>query len=296
MADRVDALFALDAACDVAVTGLSDEFAGSVGQLLRALQVRVNALVRQMQRERGRIVSTQVNLGIAQRAQQQLEDALVQAGYGEVVTQAYRHLPSLVQYTAWATAASHFSAFDVATLDAYRTLKVTELTRLFGEWAHQASAVVMKGVIGAQDEDELVGELQALLEETSAHARTLYDTSLSEFVQTCTALHSDGTPDEAFLYTGPIDGRLRPFCLDRVGRVFTRKAIDRMSNGQLDNTFITRGGYNCRHQWRRVSDVSDAKALADTRAFASPRIEADVVRAQEAFRAARRQRRMELAL
>lgn len=284
-ADPADALFALDARFGLALDGLDEDFARSLTVVLRALQVRVNELVRQLEREGGRIVSTQVNLGLAQRAKQQLEQALVDAGAERLVTEAYAALPSLVQFTDISRAAQAFSAFDLATLEAYRTLKTMEMTGLFTDSAERAYTVILKGVMGAQSERELVAELMDVFDETQAHAQTLYETGMSEFVQTCTALHADGTPDEAFVYSGPIDGRIRPFCLARVGRVFTREAIDAMNNGQLNNTFLTRGGYNCRHQFRRVSQYSDLKPLANTGQFANERLAGDVARVEAAQKA-----------
>lgn len=280
-----DALFALDARLDVALDDLASGFIDDLTAVLRALQLRINALVRQYQREGGRLVATQVNLGLALRAKAQLEAGLRMAGYDRAADAALARLPQLVAYTSITKAAQAFTAFDLATLDAFRTLKAAELGDLFGSWASKAATTILKGVLGAQDADVLVTELQDLLDETRAHAETLYNTATSEFVQTAEILHSDGTPGEAFLYSGPVDARIRPFCLERVGRVYTRKAIDQMDNGQLPNVLISTGGYNCRHLWRRVSEYSDLKALADTGDLASPQIASDVRRAQAAAKA-----------
>jgi hypothetical protein len=53
--------------------------------------------------------------------------------------------------------------------------------------------------------------------------------------------------------------------------VYSRAVIDKMRNGQLPNVFVTRGGFNCRHLWRPVTDPR-LIALADTGQFASPEI------------------------
>lgn len=92
-------------------------------------------------------------------------------------------------------------------------------------------------------------------------ARTLFETAIMDTAQIAVAAHS--TTSDVFLYSGPIDDRCRPFCMQRVGKVYSRANIDRMDNGQLANTFLTRGGYNCRHQWRPVRKPA-LIALADT--------------------------------
>lgn len=251
---------------------MGEEFASQLETLLRDLRQQIDRLVDQMQREGNRIVSTQVNLGIAQRSASMLEQSLDTAGYRDLVEQAYLGLPALVEFGGIAGAAAEFAAFDVNSLEAFRLMKGLEMTDLFDSFASDASQIILRGALGGQSRGELVAELMELLDETRPHAATLYETALSDFVMTLTALRSDNTADEKFLYTGPIDMRIRPFCLAHVGRVYTRAEIDGMTNGQLPNTFITRGGYNCRHQWRRVSQFDELAALADTGRPASERI------------------------
>jgi hypothetical protein len=69
---------------------------------------------------------------------------------------------------------------------------------------------------------------------------------------------------DVFIYVGPVDERLRPFCRGHVGKVYTRAQIDALDNGQLPNTFLTGGGWNCRHVWHAVSKFSEARELAGT--------------------------------
>ena len=37
-----------------------------------------------------------------------------------------------------------------------------------------------------------------------------------------------------------------------------------MNNGQIDNVFLTGGGYNCRHTWMEVSKFSELRNLVNT--------------------------------
>ena len=56
------------------------------------------------------------------------------------------------------------------------------------------------------------------------------------------------------LYVGPLDKVARPFCRERVGRVFTLAEVRAMDNGQGLPVPVYCGGWNCRHHWRPVSD------------------------------------------
>jgi hypothetical protein len=51
---------------------------------------------------------------------------------------------------------------------------------------------------------------------------------------------------------------------EHVGKVYTRAEIDAMDNGQIDNVFLTGGGYNCRHVWMEVSKFSELQDYVDT--------------------------------
>jgi hypothetical protein len=281
-------LFRLDADLSAALDELDAEFLANLQAVLRALRQKVNALVRQMARERGRIVSTQVNLGIAQQAEAQLRQTMLQAGLADTVAQAYSHLPKLLAFTDISTKALLATEFNVNTLEAFRVLKVTELGDFSEALVGDIRGIVMRGVFGAQSEQSLIAEMEQVIEDSAAHASTIYDTALSEFVQTSKILGADNTPDEAWLYAGPIDNRIRPFCLARVGRVFSRAEIDQWDNGQLPNPMITRGGYNCRHQLHRIPKISDLHDLVDTGDFTSEQTKAEVERAATAIAAHRR--------
>jgi hypothetical protein len=71
-------------------------------------------------------------------------------------------------------------------------------------------------------------------------------------------------PEDVFAYMGPADVKLRPFCRERVGKVFTREQIEAMDNGQMPNVFLSGGGYNCRHTFIAVSKVSTLRVLVGT--------------------------------
>lgn len=140
---------------------------------------------------------------------------------------------------------------------------MAETDRLAGD----IRALVTRAVDAGQDLAEVILEVQELVDAVPARLRTRMDTAAMEWAQLL-ELDDSSAPAgaTAYAYVGPVDDRCRPFCLGRVARVFTRPTIDRMDNRQLPNTFLTRGGWNCRHVWRNVTGTPLA-ALADTGAF-----------------------------
>jgi hypothetical protein len=78
------------------------------------------------------------------------------------------------------------------------------------------------------------------------------------------ALKAGDDPETRYAYLGPVDTKVRPFCRQHVGKVYTRAEIDALDNGQLNNVFLTGGGYNCRHVWNEVSKYSELYDYAGT--------------------------------
>jgi len=84
------------------------------------------------------------------------------------------------------------------------------------------------------------------------HAGTYARTAHVRFSRQLDAFQAEKYGVEQFIYIGPLDMRTRTFCAGKVGKVFTRKEIDAMKNGQTGNVFTDGGGWNCRHKWIAV--------------------------------------------
>lgn len=120
----------------------------------------------------------------------------------------------------------------------------------------------VRGVFNSQTVDVILADLSTVIDKTEPQIRTLYDTSVSIYGRQVEALQAGDDPETPFLYAGPDDDRTRDFCADLVNKTFTRAEIDAMDNGQLDNVFLTGGGYNCRHVWMEVSKVGELREAA----------------------------------
>lgn len=83
-----------------------------------------------------------------------------------------------------------------------------------------------------------------------------------------------GVPTSAlYVYIGPQDDRTRSHCKTAEEKAWSRAQIDKLSNQQLPNVFLTCGGYNCRHHWQAISAALARQiglplaTAADIRAF-----------------------------
>lgn len=138
--------------------------------------------------------------------------------------------------------------------------------------------------------DEIIDALGETLDSTASEVQRLYDTQVSIFGRQVEAEQTEELGDQQpYLYVGPIDSKTRDWCLERVGRVFTRAEIDDMDNGQIANTFLSGGGFNCRHSFIAVESQA-LRGMVGTRERVD-QIGSDVQRVRalkEAKRAAKR--------
>jgi hypothetical protein len=128
------------------------------------------------------------------------------------------------------------------------------------------STLLDMSIIGASQKDALT-EFKGLVtgEYSWGSKKGLYEWHAATYVNTANQttfqkyLNSQADGAEYFAYIGPTDDRTREFCLRHVGRVYHKNDIAKMNNGTQGDVMMTRGGWNCRHQWVPVNkEVADA--------------------------------------
>lgn len=242
------------------VEKLNARFARELGEVLKLANAKVRALLKELRTKDGRLVATQANLGRTLGLRRDIQRALTEAGFDAVVEavtdEPLDQLARLVlRGNGIAQAAFELTKTDTAAIAAFKTIRFDELLRIAGDLAVQLARVALDGTIGLRPVDELVADVADTFDISDKRARTLYDTAISIYSRQVDQLNATGKPDELFYYAGPLDTKTRPFCLERVGKVFTREELETADNGQLPNPLLTGGGYNCRHVAKRVSKL-----------------------------------------
>ncbi len=258
----------VQSAIDTANTAdvLGSLFAAELALVLRAIERRLGPLVTDAAEgsSTGIIRAAQAN-----RTRKAIEQTLIDAGYPDLAASAYgARLDPIVQNVlasrALAEQAAKLSGAFNARIQAIKLLHETDLLDEGDEVARALWQAVIRGVFGARDADAILVDLADILDTSESQIRTLYDTSVSIFGRQVEALQAGDDPEAVFLFAGPADKKNREFCHERVGKVFTRAEIDQMDNGQIDNVFLTAGGYNCRHVWMEVSKLSELQDYVGT--------------------------------
>lgn len=184
---------------------------------------------------------------------QQMRVALRQAGYDALVESA-TDAPLTAIAKTWILARPALAR--LVTAPQIEALRAVHQMDLLEEGDRVASALwdaAYRGLFIRRQIVDILDDLSAVIDRHDAQIVTLYDTTVSIFTRQLELIDAGDDPGAQYLYTGPDDAKTRPFCEARVNQVFTRREIEAMDNGQIDNVLLSGGGYNCRHLWMRVS-------------------------------------------
>jgi hypothetical protein len=204
----------------------------------------------------------------ALKLRKELRDMLELAGYddlaGAATVRGLGRMASAVERTRVAAQVSAFTVRDAARIQALKELARLDLLAQGDDVAIAVWRSVVQGIYSQRPIADVLDDLSTVLDKSMAEASTLYDTSVSVFARQVELSKSTGDEGERFLYAGPVDSKTRPFCLAHVGKVYTRSEIDDLDNGQTGSTFLTAGGFQCRHHWVALSKFSELQDLHET--------------------------------
>lgn len=269
---------------------LGRAFATELGRVLRDADRALRPILRSAL-EGDRTAQSVAARGVAMR--RQLRQALTGAGYDALVEAS---TITAVERMSEAVLASRLTSRGAALmrpnplkLRALAELGQSNLLQVGDDVAAALWRSLSQWLFTVRDTDAILADLADVFEDEIGNLQTLFDTQTSIFGRQVEALATaDAAADQPYLYVGPVDALTREWCLDRVGKVYTRDVIEAMDNGQLANPFLTGGGYSCRHSFIAV-DSPELRALTNTGERA-PEFRLDVARV-EAAKALRRQRR-----
>jgi len=187
-----------------------------------------------------------------------IENLLYETGYYDYVTDFIAAESKIIDKIAAEYAIfNHKLRFTDTSMIAIKELQKNSIVTFQGI-GQKATNMIYKGLYSSLlttiPYDETIKNLSKIIDETDLkkYAKTYANTSYMRFNRTVNAVTSQDTGWNNFLYSGPIDGKMRPFCAVHIGETRDKENIQKMDNGQTSNVFIDGGGYNCRHKWNNV--------------------------------------------
>lgn len=103
-------------------------------------------------------------------------------------------------------------------------------------------------------EEVVFSDLNERLKKSVGRQLTEVKTAISQYGRSINAMAGTAAGLNNYLYTGPMDGLTRPFCIPLVNKVVTEEQMNQLNNGQGLAVKTSGGGYNCRHSWSPVSE------------------------------------------
>lgn len=151
-----------------------------------------------------------------------------------------------------------FSDIDVSivkNLIDFDTSAVANNIRLY---TNDVAATMMRSVIAGEEPD-----FAAVHEKFGAPLARNIETETTTLLQSFSRSVTVGKARELgftlMIYVGPDDKVTRPFCDSLLAKdppIYAMEEIERMDNGQGLDVLSYGGGYNCRHDWRPISEES----------------------------------------
>jgi hypothetical protein len=243
---------------------LGRRFARELADVMRDTERKLHPLIRDVTDGNRTAI---VKAAQANRVRKDLRAILERAGYDDLVDAATGDPLDVITEKVLAgrrlaQASENLSRGTELRIAGLKALQLSDLLDEGDALARALWKATVRGVFSSRDVDGILADLADVLDRTEPQIRTLYDTSVSIYGRQVEALQAGDDPETPFLYAGPDDEKTREFCRKRVGQVFTRAQIDEMDNGQLDNVFLTGGGWACRHSWLEVSKYSELRPAA----------------------------------
>ncbi len=254
----------------------ANQVANTADRLSATFAKELTRVQRDLERELLRLVSdvqsgSRTAIALASRGlklRSQIRDVLTKAGYDDLVDTAtvgaLERMTEAMSHLRVAQQVSTFTSADLTRIEALKELARMDVLAKGDEIGIAVWRSVVQGLYSQRKPIDIIEDLADALDSEISEAATLYDTATSVFGRQVEALKSDDDPEALFSYMGPVDTKIRPFCKQHVGKVYSRSEIDGMDNGQLPNVFLTGGGYNCRHQFIAISKFSELVDLHGT--------------------------------
>ncbi len=241
------------------IDSIDDAFLRELEGVLAGIERQIRRLISGLASTDGRLVANEAAIGRALRLRTELIEVVASAGWPAVSALDLDELAvETLKGRTIAARAARETPISIDTITALQELGQADLLRLGEGTAEALWRGTLDGVIGSRDATDLIDDLAEVVQVSKRQARTLHDTAVSTYARQVRQLGLPGEGGDRFLYVGPDDGVTRPFCQAQLADpIKTRDEIGSLSNGQLPNVLLTGGGFNCRHIWQFIGDLTD---------------------------------------
>ena len=230
---------------------IRDAKARAVSRLRRLrnrLDREIAIIVRPLNEEGGRLSTDPENLRTALAVRTDILAALENLGAGDVQSETAIAAAEAAKEVVKTIPVESFSPSMAATIERIVLTQLDGFPKIWDEAADNIRLIVDRAIVTGLGFPELLDRVAAQMNLTFSQAETLAEAAIMAAHRQTVLEIGKEMSGILYLYTGPKDGKIRPFCDQHRGKAFSKEALDALDNGQgLKPTSAFLGGYNCRH-------------------------------------------------
>lgn len=235
---------------------------------LNKVENKITALIATLDTSRGQLITTNVNLRRALAMRTEILKAM--APYNRAARNATDYSFAVKEVRDRLKAAgikSSITNVDKDLIDAFSADVYTELRSSGTRYAADISNKVYTNVIAGAPLNDTINDVKQLLtggldragRPLETHAKTIATTKYREIDSTLIKKKATEAGITKFKYVGSLIKDSRDFCAKRAGKTYTLEEIESWNDLEWQgkksgDVFITRGGWNCRHNWGPVAE------------------------------------------
>ncbi|KKN34702.1 hypothetical protein LCGC14_0790840, partial [marine sediment metagenome] len=217
----------------------------------------------------GTLIGPRVNLKQAQALHNKLATQFEEA-YGAGVRRAVKGFNTVADeiVASWPdlNEAIQFTGVDKTMMDTLAKQAVAEFERFGAAAQEEIASAMYDQVVARAPFSDLVAKMGAILgtgvdatgRSMGRYADLWANDAIMNFHQSVTLKKAADAGLTTFLYYGNVIQTSRQFCIDRAGKVYSRKQIDSWNatswQGKSGPPLMYRGGWNCRHHWHPIKE------------------------------------------
>ena len=235
---------------------------------IKKLDLRIATLTSVLKTRSGRLTSDAINLRRAISMRREIAKEFgIYYDAAETVTDFRPVLKDVGKVLSDAGISKAITKGDASLISAFSDDAFSEMSGLGQQYAAQISERVYTGVVtGDLLEDMTLDISQMLVGGTDKagrpmvnHAKTISTTRYMEVDSVILRKKSEEAGIKKFKYAGSLIKDSRKWCVDHVGKIYTLEEIENWESQKWQgkksgDSFVVRGGWNCRHRWLPVVD------------------------------------------
>jgi hypothetical protein len=244
---------------DVAITARLTKFESDLAIVAARLERKIAGLVAELEVADGALAISDYNIGWALNSADNLKAAAAEAGYASVVAEFVGDYDQVVvrakELYSLIAPNQPWTRVNSGTLHALQQMDVEYFTTLGDFTMQEIHKELYQHVLSGSTFKEMSESIGAAVTNPkhARYAATYAQDAIMGFNATLDQMVMGGDTAQAFYYAGTLMKTSRKFCIDRVGKRYTRGQIEawqglKWQGKAPGSVFTVRGGYNCRHR------------------------------------------------